>query len=380
MLNFFMKSDGQFIFLARGDNGILLPPPTDDRFNDPTMRLKSKRLIRILLVGLVLIAGAAAILFFRFARPMGAGAAGPAIVRESFSQPWSRRQVLLVGLGDSVTAGFGARKGYSYFDRLAKNPADEFPELNRICLSTLFPKLTFTNLAVSGSTSAEITARQLSLLPTNGPDVLGIIVVTTGGNDVVHNYGRTPPREEAMYGATLVQAQPWVENFGQRLESTLAQIKSRFPGGCEIFLANIFDPTDGLGDAERAGLPAWKDSMPILDAYNAVIRHTAETNSNVHVVDIHGVFLGHGIHPTKSPRCCTVSTNAKKSCCSNARRNRTAAGGARAAANWKWTPANRPTPAPAARRTRKPGCGSRRRICTWPESSASTATRAGRTG
>jgi lysophospholipase L1-like esterase len=299
MLNFFMKSDGQFIFLARGDNGILLPPPTDDRFNDPTMRLKSKRLIQILLVGLVLIAGAAAILFFRFARPMGAGAAGPAIVRESFSQPWSRRQVLLVGLGDSVTAGFGARKGYSYFDRLAKNPADEFPELNRICLSTLFPKLTFTNLAVSGSTSAEITARQLSLLPTNGPDVLGIIVVTTGGNDVVHNYGRTPPREEAMYGATLVQAQPWVENFGQRLESTLAQIKSRFPGGCEIFLANIFDPTDGLGDAERAGLPAWKDSMPILDAYNAVIRHTAETNSNVHVVDIHGVFLGHGIHCTQ---------------------------------------------------------------------------------
>jgi lysophospholipase L1-like esterase len=299
MLNFFMKSDGQFIFLARGDNGILLPPPADDRFNNPTMQIKSKRLIRILLVGLVLMAGTAAILFFRFARPVGTGAAGPAIARDFFSQPWSRRQVLLVGLGDSVTAGFGARKGYSYFDRLAHNPTNEFSELNLVCLATIFPKLTVTNLAVSGSTSAEVTARQLSLLPTNGPDVLGIVVVTTGGNDVIHNYGRTPPREEAMYGATLEQARPWAENFGQRLESTLVQIKSRFPGGCEIFLADIFDPTDGLGDAERAGLPAWKDSMPILDAYNAVIRHAAETNSNVHVVDIHGAFLGHGIHCTQ---------------------------------------------------------------------------------
>ena len=123
--------------------------------------------------------------------------------------------------------------------------------------------------------------------------------MTTGGNDIIHNYGRTPPREEAMYGATFEEAKPWVDNFERRLESTLAQIKSRFPGGCEIFLANIFDPTDGLGDAQRAGLPAWKDSMQILDAYNAVIRHAGETHKNVHVVDVHGAFLGHGIHCTQ---------------------------------------------------------------------------------
>ncbi len=269
------------------------------RFNYSIMPLKFKRLLWFLLVGLGLIAGAAVWLFFQFARPIGAGPAGPLVAREAFAKPWIARPVLLVGLGDSVTAGFGARKGYSYFDRLAKNPPDDFPELSGLCLSAIFPRLTVTNLSVSGSTSTEVMARQLALLPTNGPEVLGLVVMTTGGNDLIHNYGRTPPREEAMYGATLAQAQPWVENFRRRLETTLAQVKSRFPGGCAIFLANIYDPTDGLGDAERAGLPAWPESTSVLAAYNQVIQDCATRHPEVHVIDIHRAFLGHGIHCTQ---------------------------------------------------------------------------------
>ncbi len=41
--------------------------------------------------------------------------------------------------------------------------------------------------------------------------------MTTGGNDLIHNYGRSPPREGAMYGATFEQARPWIENFDKRL-------------------------------------------------------------------------------------------------------------------------------------------------------------------
>jgi len=263
------------------------------------MSVKSKRIYAVLLAGLAMIAGTAAYLFFSFARPAGSGPAGPAVPREAFSSIWTSRQVLFVGLGDSVTAGFGARKGYSYFDRLAKIPADETPNLTGICLASVFPNFQFTNLSVSGSTSSEVSQRQLNLLPTNPPSVFGIVVMTTGGNDIIHNYGRTPPREEAMFGASLDEAKPWVENFSRRLESTIIQIENRFPGGCEIFLANIFDPTDGCGDAQRAGLPAWKDSMAILDAYNAVIRHTAESHPQAHVVNIHQPFLGHGIHCTQ---------------------------------------------------------------------------------
>ncbi len=110
---------------------------------------------------------------------------------------------MLVGLGDSVTAGFGARKGYSYFDRLILNPSDEFQDMNGICLGKVLPKLTFTNLAISGSTSFELLEKELPHLTQAESNTLGIVVITTGGNDLIHNYGRTPPREEAMYGATF---------------------------------------------------------------------------------------------------------------------------------------------------------------------------------
>ena len=34
-------------------------------------------------------------------------------------------------------------------------------------------------------------------------DTFGLVVMTTGGNDVIHHYGRTAPSEGAMYGATF---------------------------------------------------------------------------------------------------------------------------------------------------------------------------------
>ena len=47
----------------------------------------------------------------------------------------------MVGLGDSVTAGFGARKDYSYFDRLLSNPTDEYEPMRGIHLRAVFPTL-----------------------------------------------------------------------------------------------------------------------------------------------------------------------------------------------------------------------------------------------
>lgn len=261
--------------------------------------MKQKRIILVLIAGLVLMIGMAAGLFFRFARPEGSGPAGPQVDREMFARPWTDRPVMLVGLGDSVTAGFGARKGYGYFDRLVKNPTNEFPEMSGVNLTAVFTALIATNLSVSGSTSSEAVSRQITLLPTNNASVHGLIIITTGGNDIIHNYGRTAPREEAMYGASFEQAQPWIDNFGRRLDEIVAQIRNRFPGGCDIFIANIFDPTDGLGDAERAGLPGWPDAMKILAVYNAVIQKCAGKYPEVHLVDIHQAFLGHGIHCTE---------------------------------------------------------------------------------
>jgi len=238
----------------------------------------------------------AAYLWLSQSRPIGDGPAGPAVPAEPFKQPWTSRKVMLVGLGDSVTFGFGARKGYGYFDRLQANPADELADMAGRSLAAVFPNLTVSNLAVSGSISHELEAAQLPLLAAAAADVLGWVVMTTGGNDLIHDYGKTPPREQAMYGASWEQAQPWIAAYQQRLHRIIAGINGKFPGGCHIFIGNIYDPTDGVGDIHRAGLPPWKDGMRILAAYNKVIEYTASQHANVHLVNMHAAFLGHGIH------------------------------------------------------------------------------------
>jgi lysophospholipase L1-like esterase len=250
--------------------------------------VKLKRLLVVLLFIASLTSGQS--------QPVGTGPAGPPVPRAAFSKPWTDREVLLIGLGDSVTKGFGARRGHGYFDLLVTNPPDEFDDMRGTCLGAVLPKLLFTNLSMSGSTSAQHASKQIPRLPQAGSNTLAIVVMTSGGNDLIHDYGRTPPRDQAMYGATLEQAKPWIAAFQQRLKSEIEQIKSHFPGGCEIFIADIYDPTDEKGDIQHAGLPAWPDGLKLLTAYNEVIHQAAKDDPHVHLVNMHDAFLGHGIH------------------------------------------------------------------------------------
>jgi lysophospholipase L1-like esterase len=263
---------------------------------DGMTRKPGRRLAALGVFGLLAIAFTAAYLLFAFRVTVGSGPAGPEVDPEAFSEPWTSRTVFLVGLGDSITAGFGARKGYSYFDRLVANPRDEFPDMQGINLSRVFPNLSVTNLAVSGSVSMHLLNQQLPMLKPVDDSVLGVVLITTGGNDVIHNYGKTPPREHAMFGASWEKALPWIRNFEVRLEKILDGVAQRFPGGHHVFLANIYDPTDAAGDIEKAGLPGWPDGLKILAAYNEIIEQAAASRTNVHLVNLHEAFLGHGLH------------------------------------------------------------------------------------
>ena len=235
--------------------------------------------------------------YFWLDHPVGAGPAGPPISRAAFDAAWSERDVLLVGFGDSVTAGLGAKPGSkSYFNRLIKTADDEDRDMQGLCLSKVLPNLRHENYARSGSTSIENPEYLVPRLQTQTESTFGLVVMTTGGNDIIHSYGRQTPKEGAMYGASYDQAIPWIENYRQRLAKILDEIALRFPGGCEIFLGNIYDPTDGVGNAVQSGLPRWPDALRIHDAYNLIIAEVCATRPNVHLVDMRAMFLGHGIY------------------------------------------------------------------------------------
>lgn len=252
-----------------------------------------------LLVGLGLLLVAVSVFYIRYflARPVGSGPAGPAVEAAAFEKPWTERKVKLVGIGDSITAGLGAdTPSHTFFNRLVTNPDDEFADMRGRCLTAVLPNLEHENIAMSGSTSREHLHHINDRLATHDEQVFGLVVMTTGGNDLIHSYGRRPPTECAMYGATLAQAEPWIENYAQRLGTMLDSIQEKFPGGCEIYLADIYDPTDGVGDAPSVYLPHWPDGLAIHARYNQAIAKCAAARPYVHVVPLYDTFLGHGSH------------------------------------------------------------------------------------
>src|SRR5262249_40665902 len=153
----------------------------------------------LLIVAVSLIGAAALYIEFHFHLPEGSGPAGPAVALQPFENPWTERKVLLLGVGDSVTAGFGATRGHSYFDRLARNPEDEFEDMRGRSLSRVLPNLQTRNLAVSGSNSLQHLQSLEEKLERQPADVFGLVIMTSGGNDLIHWYGRSPPKEGAMY-------------------------------------------------------------------------------------------------------------------------------------------------------------------------------------
>ncbi len=263
--------------------------------NTPTPRSR-KRLWSLIAIALFITGSVCGYIEYSLSRPSGEGPAGPAVDRLAFNAIWSDRPVHIVGIGDSITAGLGAKSpSHTFFNRVFENPTDEFSEMHGVCLRAVLPNLSSENLAISGSESKTHEQVIRKSLATHD-EVYGLVLMTTGGNDLIHSYGRSEPRECAMYGASLAQAEPWIAKYRKRLANMLDDIASKFPLGCEIYVGDIYDPTDAVGDAPSVFLPHWPDGLAIHAKYNAAIRDVASTRDHVHVVPLYETFLGHGSH------------------------------------------------------------------------------------
>lgn len=229
-------------------------------------------------------------------RSMGSGPTGPAPDDGAFAMPWREGKTILLALGDSITRGYGATRTSHYVSLLIRNDDDLYPDMKGLDLQTVLPHLQSLNVAVDFTTTEDHLMRQLPRIPTFDSDIFGVVLITSGGNDLIHDYGRSAPRDGAMYGCTTEQGRIWVVEVQGRLRKILKGVITKFPGGCQIFLANLYDPTDGIGDPKSFGLPRWPDSMEVLEEMNRRIAELCAEFANVHCVDIHTPFMGHGIH------------------------------------------------------------------------------------
>lgn len=234
--------------------------------------------------------------------------------------------VLLLGMGDSVTRGYGASDPSRSTFRLVE------AQLAGKLRGRAGFRFLSRNLAVDGSTSCDHLQDQVPLLRRKMKDLLEVvaatgedprrwnerlrvvILVTSGGNDILHGAGEPAPSPCAMYGCTATAGRAWSIGFGRRLESLVTALDISFPGRFRLYLGNVFDPTDGTGDIDELGrivpgarqLPPWTtgkaEGLSVLATWNAVIARVTRGRPEARLVDLHGLFMGRGLTAAREGR------------------------------------------------------------------------------
>jgi lysophospholipase L1-like esterase len=192
-----------------------------------------------------------------------------------------------VALGDSMLIDYYAGgPGWGAASLLYKNLDNVYPDWKGKDLTTLYPRIRHHDLTSDGATTDTVLNWQLPKVPT-GENQPTIIIMTVGGNDLLHHYG--VQEEKGLKLSFEMQ-----KNLRKII--TILQDSAKFPKPARIYIGNIYDPSDGIGEGlEKEGYSPWPDGLRVLDHWNRRIQEVAQ-EKGLTLVDIHKHFLGHGIN------------------------------------------------------------------------------------
>ena len=168
--------------------------------------------------------------------------------------PWQTGQhTRAMGLGDSLTAGFGAlpaTNGYFY-------------HLYHWGVFDSIPNTLIANAAVPGANSSHVLDYQVP----QAVEVFqpSIIVMTVGGNDLLRILGGVPP-------------QAVLADFQANLTAILARLRAGLPE-TRIVVGNLYS------------IPEISGSEEIVPVFNQIVQGVA-TAFDVRVADVHEAFQG----------------------------------------------------------------------------------------
>jgi hypothetical protein len=205
----------------------------------------------------------------------------------------------VIYLGDSITAGYGVTSGEPYRDLLWANDSGMWPDYDSVDLTSSYPDLNeLIDVSVPGATTDTLVAGQLPDLSARlGDSVSGetIVVLTIGGNDL-----------QAAILTLLASSDPdaaaaeLIDGVRDNMDTIVDYFddSARFPDGAYVYIANVYDPTDGVGQAGSCffGLDLSAYWGYFTDANNE-IRDFAETRG-VGMIYMAGHFMGHGMNYT----------------------------------------------------------------------------------
>jgi lysophospholipase L1-like esterase len=179
-----------------------------------------------------------------------------------------------VAIGDSMSIDdYAGGAGRGAASLLYRNRDGDFPDWAGRDLAAA--GLGAQVLARDGATTADVLQRQLSQL-TQAP---ALVTVTMGGNDLIGAYGDIDAARAAIGRVTAT---------GEAIMLRLGDLRGDTA-------RTVYDPSDGTGEVATSGLPPWLDGPALVQQLNAALIDLAERHGAL-VADIHGRFLGHGVH------------------------------------------------------------------------------------
>jgi lysophospholipase L1-like esterase len=195
----------------------------------------------------------------------------------------------VIFLGDSITAGAGSPGDDEDYVRLLVNNTNTWPDWDGKDLATRYPGIEVVDVSKSGSWTGTVLNDQLArleelvTLPFEG-EVL--VVITVGGNDL----------QSVLLNPSIVEErlEKTVDNWRKIAEYFLDE--QRFPDGSTVLMANVYEPTDTVGQAGDCFYGFNISSLlPSLHDANLQLRGLAE-ELGFSVLDMRGTFLGHGFN------------------------------------------------------------------------------------
>jgi lysophospholipase L1-like esterase len=173
---------------------------------------------------------------------------------------------------------------------LFKNAEERWPDDLGDDLSSLYPGITFTNLAEDGATIGDVFGAQLPQVDESDEPML--ITLTVGGNDLLSAYGSRPKR------ALLERIE---HDIAEAYDFLVDDLRSRFPAST-LIVTTIYDPSDGTGVIPGVYDDLGKLPLDILARMNDHIRALAVGTPRVALADAHAHFLGHGVTAPEAER------------------------------------------------------------------------------
>ena len=195
----------------------------------------------------------------------------------------------VIFLGDSITAGAGAQNDDESYAELLVNNTSTWPDWDGRDLATRYPGIDVVDVSDGGAWTGTVLNSQIEdfeaavTLPFEGE---ALVIITAGGNDL-YSVLRNPSGVEERVENT-------VSNWREMAEYFLDD--ERFPDGSTVLMANVYEPTDAVGQYSGCfyGLNI-SSLLPNLHDANTQLRGLA-VEMGFSALDMRGTFLGHGFY------------------------------------------------------------------------------------